>query len=1165
MNPLAVIAVIACVGAGAAVGVYVMMSDGGTVLEDNEIVVTGDTTVTYTGEAVSVPEYTVSGGATCTVTWLSGSTEISAPTDAGSYTLRITAAAAGNYLETVKDFDFVIGKADNVITVTGSTASSYTGSAVSVPEYTVLGGATCTVVWYDSDGVETAAPADDGTYTFVITAAATDNYKETSASFTYTLTDDRASNTITITGATSKDYDGEAAETPAYTVLDGAECTVRWLSGTTVIDAPTDAGTYTLKIIAASTDNYKKTEASTTYAINKISNTISVTGLTSVSYSGAAVSDPYYTYLGNGTCTTSWYSGSTEISAPTDAGTYTFRVSVAEGTNHLAASLDTEYSITQIPNTIAVTGDCTKDYDGEAAAVPAYTVLGSASCTVTWYASDGVNEISAPTEVGEYKFGIVAAETTNFEETSAVFDFEIALASSTVTIQSDLSVEYTGSAVSDPSFSVSGGTSWTTGWYASDGTTSIFAPSEVGDYVFRITVAASGNYAETVYDALFEIYEQADLGFTTYLCVDDVYTETTEGYTWAEDGYGGYTVTFGSISGDTVYKITGSLTGNIVIDPVNDYEFKLEMEDFSLTSAYNTPVAALSGDKITITAEKGSTNTIADNRSAVDDTDETQYGYAVYSAVDLDLKGKGSLSIVSANNNGIHTKDDLDVKNLTLYVESEDNALKGNDSVDITSGTLTLIARTGDGIKTSNTELKEKDDSTYKQQGIITVNTDDGNLTMNIYAACDGIDASYDVVISGSPVINIYTDTYSPYSEEVTETDTDMYMKTQISSSYSFSIYYYSSSDSSVNKWVNLSSPTYSGYYYVYTFEAPSSSTYDKFVVYSYSGSQTQGQSSSYTQKSSVKTVNTNYDCIIVSSKNSSLSVSWSTYSSSSSGSGWGGPGGMGGMQEGNSDKGTYSTKGIKADNSITISGGTIYAKAYDDAIHANSDTLIDYGSTTGYGTGNVTISGASVTVYSNDDGIHADGALTISSGTVTVESSYEGLEGATVTVSGGQVYTRSSDDGINASGTITLSGGYVFVYAGGDGIDSNCTTSYKSILFSGAVVAVVSTSSGNSAIDTDSGYTYSSGEVLAICPQGMTSECTAGYNFSSYGKTGSISMSSGNYLTVKVSSSAVMAIKMPCSLSSAFVMYLGSSSAAFSSATSYSGLTEVMEGYIYT
>ena len=41
-----------------------------------------------------------------------------------------------------------------------------------------------------------------------------------------------------------------------------------------------------------------------------------------------------------------------------------------------------------------------------------------------------------------------------------------------------------------------------------------------------------------------------------------------------------------------------------------------------------------------------------------------------------------------------------------------------------------------------------------------------------------------------------------------------------------------------------------------------------------------------------------------------------------------------GGMNDGNSDKGDHSTKGIKAANEVNIYNGTIYIKTYDDAIH---------------------------------------------------------------------------------------------------------------------------------------------------------------------------------------------------------------------------------------
>lgn len=247
-------------------------------------------------------------------------------------------------------------------------------------------------------------------------------------------------------------------------------------------------------------------------------------------------------------------------------------------------------------------------------------------------------------------------------------------------------------------------------------------------------------------------------------------------------------------------------------------------------------------------------------------------------------------------------------------------------------------------------------------------------------------------------------------------------------------------------------------------------------------------------------------------------------------------PGGMGGITSSNQ----YSTKGIKADNAVTINGGNITVKSYDDAIHANSDVALENGTAP---LGNVTINGGTLTLYTNDDGIHADGQLSITAGSVTVTNSYEGLEGATVSIKGGAVSVRASDDGINGvttTGTaVSFSGGTVYIYCSGDGIDSNSRTSYNGILFDGGNVVVISTSGGNSAIDSEWGYAYNSGTVIAIMPRGgMSNEATHCQNFNSIAKSSQLSLAEGNILSVNTKN-ADAAIKMPCSMS-ALVIILG-------------------------
>ena len=96
---------------------------------------------------------------------------------------------------------------------------------------------------------------------------------------------------------------------------------------------------------------------------------------------------------------------------------------------------------------------------------------------------------------------------------------------------------------------------------------------------------------------------------------------------------------------------------------------------------------------------------------------------------------------------------------LRLDVHCKDNALKGNDSLTIESGTIKAISSSGDALKTENSDISSKGN----QRGIITIL--DG--TLDLYAACDGIDASYDCNIEGG-TINIYTEKYSTYSGDVT-------------------------------------------------------------------------------------------------------------------------------------------------------------------------------------------------------------------------------------------------------------------------------------------------------------------------------------------------------------------------------------------------------------
>ncbi|MDE5592716.1 MAG: carbohydrate-binding domain-containing protein [Clostridiales bacterium] len=640
-------------------------------------------------------------------------------------------------------------------------------------------------------------------------------------------------------------------------------------------------------------------------------------------------------------------------------------------------------------------------------------------------------------------------------------------------------------------------------------------------------------------------------GVLEYKCADCNKTETVtvtcvsgtaNAYTAA-----GNTITFNNITEKSVYDISGSLHGNIVIDAGDDNKFELQMSGFTVNENAACPISILSGDKVTLSAKKSTENYIYDLRAAFDSTDKNAISASVYADCDLDIQGKGSLSVKSTGNNGIHTEKDLNVKNLALQVDCMDNALKGNDSVTIEAGNVVLISRTGDGIKTADSDISSKGN----QRGTVKISGGD----VLIYAACDGIDAAYDVNIDQSTAdttLQIFTDKYSKYSEEVTTAAESTYYVRYNSTAYKYSLKFYNDDEDAV--WQNSSSAKTVGNYRYYAISKPSGYAYVQ--LYIYNETQQQGQSADYVACTDGMTVNDNYDTIALQSRGGSLTYGWTNYTTSSQGGrpggGFGGP--MGGMNDGNTDKGDRSTKGIKAGNAVAISAGNITVSAYDDAVHASNDTVLENGETP---LGKVTISGGELTVRSNDDGLHAAGKATISGGTVNIVSSYEGIEGTTVEISGGDVTVKSNDDGINGtakSGTaITVSGGKLYVLAGGDGVDSNSQTQYEGIHFAGGKSVIISTGQADSSIDTERGYKYSGGVVIGIGKSGgMGNESTNCQGFASVGTSKTVNLQKDGYLTVD----GVATVKMPASLN-ALVVCLGKTNATISSGANAGGTSD--------
>lgn len=579
----------------------------------------------------------------------------------------------------------------------------------------------------------------------------------------------------------------------------------------------------------------------------------------------------------------------------------------------------------------------------------------------------------------------------------------------------------------------------------------------------NITVTTKeGGYTATC--ALTVITEEEDTPYVPDASDSNIYQITTANLS---NG------TYDSSKDEYTFSISKNYKQVYVNAP--DKTIVLELNSVTLENNENSPIYVEDCDTIEISAKKSTTNYIKDTRAAyVTDQSGQGKGAIFVNNGDLKLKGTGTLNINAGYLNGIHGKDDVKVQKQTLNITAVNHAIRGNDSVTITSGNINISCG-GDGLHTENSDVSSKGN----QKGNVTING--GNLTINSW--CDAIQAAHDVVVeeldSAAPItVTAKTNKYSSYSGSTVETSNSNFYLRMNNSTYSNGGYTYAALINT--QWYAASykgtqssggmggpggpggGPGGSSTYYIYQIAKPAGAT--SFTLYRFQGNNvTDFSTDSYNAVSDGKAFNEAYDMVTVSVSNKKISFgSWGNYSSGS-----------------NNNSADVSAKGMKAENEIYIKSGDINIKAYDDAIHANNDGVLENGKTP---LGNVNISGGSLVLNASDDGIHADNIINISGGETHVETAYEGIEGNVINISGGSTYAYATDDGMNAtkgksSPAINISGGLldIEVPANGDtdGIDSNGTFTQT-----GGVVIVKgpgtagSTGSPAAAMDTDGNIT---------------------------------------------------------------------------------------------
>ena len=168
------------------------------------------------------------------------------------------------------------------------------------------------------------------------------------------------------------------------------------------------------------------------------------------------------------------------------------------------------------------------------------------------------------------------------------------------------------------------------------------------------------------------------------------------------------------------YTVTGTnKDAQIVVD--TDEKVKLRLSGVELTNTDGAAIYVKNADKCYITLTDGTVNTLTDGGEY---TEESETNACIYSKDDLEIKGKGILTVNGTRHNGITAKDDLSIENGSITVNSVADGIHVNDTAEISGGTVTITAAE-DGIQSESILDIKGGELTITCTGEVTESTSD--------------------------------------------------------------------------------------------------------------------------------------------------------------------------------------------------------------------------------------------------------------------------------------------------------------------------------------------------------------------------------------------------------------------------------------------------------
>lgn len=516
------------------------------------------------------------------------------------------------------------------------------------------------------------------------------------------------------------------------------------------------------------------------------------------------------------------------------------------------------------------------------------------------------------------------------------------------------------------------------------------------------------------------------------------------------------------------YLLSGTLTdGQVVVDAGKDDTVTLVLDGASISCSTSAAIYSKQAGLTALVLNEGTENTVSDGTVYAYADGEDEPDAAIFAKDSLTIAGGGSLTVSGNYNNGVGSKDDLEIAGGVLNITAANDGLRGRDSITVVDGTLTVDAQ-GDGMQANNDEDAEK--------GWIDLQ----GGTVQITAGNDGVQAETALTVAGG-TYTITTGGGSANAPAHTQTGpgggrTGGGRPPQ-------------AADASET----VSTPAVEAQPLSAASDVPAEQTADNTTKESQKGLKA---GTALLIGGGTCTIDSADDAV---HSNGSLTVTGGTCTVSTGDDGFHADGALT-VEDGTIAIGT-SYEGLEG-ATVDIKGGDIRLTASDDGINAagGSDGETETGGfgADSFGSGDsyyVRVSGGFLSVDAGGDGIDSNGDLF--------------LEGGTILVNGP---TDSGNDALDYQGTCTVTGGVLaaagsagMAQAPGDGSTQNVVMVYFEEAQAAGTLVNLSDSAGNSVLTVTPAKEFQSivlsapgltkGETYAVSTGGTCAgEADAGY-----------------------------------------------------------------------